>query len=368
MTIFTLVPKASFHVGEPAGSERARVLTYIPADTLFAAIVTAWARLGRVAELLPQITEPQIPPFTLTSAFPCLLNADKTLALRLYPRPLVKLNATQESIQAAGKPLRQANWVSERLFTRLCQGDDVTDACKSTYFAPGGVWIDPEDVGKFPRDKHGKLARLWSAAKDSAVPHVALDRVSNVSQLYHVGRVTLAPRVGLWFAARGLETWHAAFSHALNFLSDAGLGGLRSTGHGAFAYHQTAADLPATSGARRYAVTLSRYAPRNAAEAQATLQAPRAAYKLKRVGGWCVDDHHHSWLRRQVTLVTEGSILGPTAPVPGCLVDVAPHQPTDWQEAATPWPFGPQRAVYRWGYAFTYPIASRACPQEVPYA
>ena len=365
MVTYTLVPRDSFHVGESMGRERTRVLTHIPSDTLFAAIVTAWARLGQVTTWLPHITGAQPPPFELTSAFPCLIDEENHPILRFYPYPLVKLNVPQKQIKATGKKLLKVVWVSERLFERLCRGEDVSDACADPYFAPGHLWVDPDDLDKLPRDKDGKLIHLWTGEKDRTVPRVTLDRVTGASQVYHVGRVTLASHVGLWFAMHSTDILVDAVDTALNFLADAGLGGLRSIGYGAFEYLKVESDLPAISDKGEYAVALARYVPRNIEEAIATLKAPHTAYKLTRVGGWCVDDHQHAWVRRKVMMVTEGSILRQATEGIGDLKDVSPEKPKDWHEDITAWPFGSKRAVYRWGYAFTMPIASKALPQEV---
>ncbi len=361
MAVITLAPKGSFHVGESVGVERQRVLGYIPADTLFAAFVTAWAERGEVVERLTAFTNGS-PPLLLTSAFPCLygLYDNKPRAtLRFFPRPLVKINAAEQAKERVGKRLKEAAWVSEALFWRLCKGEDVGDACQKELFGPGGYWVTAEERAGLPVNAEGDLKPLW---KQWDVPRVTLDRTTNASTLYHVGRMTLREGVGFWFALRGDVS---VIRGALDLLADSGLGGLRSTGHGAFAWSHAEDDL-ADVGASGYAVTLSRYAPRDANEIEAALRVPCAAYRLETVGGWCMDNQHHAWRRRAVRMVAEGSILG--AGAFGHLVDVTPNKPQDWQDDATPWPFGPSRRVYRWGYAFPVGIAAAALPEEVNYA
>ncbi len=357
MATITLAPKGGFHVGEPVGIERQRVLGHIPADTLFAAFVTAWAERGQVAARLAPFLN-GAPPLRLTSAFPCLYDEGPRATLRFFPRPLVRINADHDARERAGKRLKQAVWVSETLFWRLCRGDDVSDVCTDDCFAPGGVWITPQDRATWPLDAEGRPEPLW---KQWNVPRVTLDRVTNASTLYHVGRLSLRENVGLWFAVRGdVSLIHSA----LDILADSGLGGLRSVGHGAFAWGEsTDEDWEQSSADSGYVVTLSRYAPPNAKEIEAVLCAPRSAYRLESVGGWCVDDQQHAWRRRAVRMVAEGSVLG--AGAVGHLVDVTPAKPGNWQDDVAPWPFGPSRRVYRWGYVFPVQIASAALPEEV---
>ncbi len=379
MTIITLAPKGSFHIGEPIGIERQGSLAYIPSDTLFAALVTAWAQTGELARWLPQLSESP-PPLLLTTAFPCLYTGDgehPQATLRFFPRPMVRINASQDSKNAAGKDLKKTAWVSERLFAQLARGDAIDRALLDTRcFGPGGIWVTPEDLPRdaAPKrqsakdekptlcmDAEDRISPLW---KQWDTPRVTVDRVSGASHLYHIGRVTTAEHVGFWFALRGDAALVAAVQRALALLADSGLGGLRSTGHGAFTWDATQDELP-THGQSAYAVTLSRYAPRDAAEVKQALQCPQTAYSLVNVGGWCVDDAQHAWRRKSVRLISEGGVIGNSAC--GRLVDVTPERPRDWQEAATPWPFN-ARKVYRYGYAFTIGIAASALPEEVTHA
>lgn len=358
MAIITLAPRGSFHIGEPVGIERQRVLGHIPSDTLFAALATAWAERGEIEAKLALFRNGS-PPFLLTSAFPCLHDQALRPVLRFFPRPMVQIQAAQEAKDRAGKRLKEAAWVSESLFWRLCKGEDVSDACQEELFGPGGFWVTAEEAEALPKDAEGHLKPLW---KQWDVPRVTLDRQTNASTLYHIGRVTLRENVGLWFAVRGdLEL----IREALGLLADSGIGGLRSTGHGAFKWADMEGDL-ADAGNSGYVVTLARYAPHDENEVRSALQVPCAAYKLDTVGGWCIDNRYHSWRRRSVRMIAEGSVLGVKAV--GWLVDVTPRKPDDWQDEVTPWPFNEARRVYRWGYTFPVGIAPAALPEEVTYA
>ena len=371
MPIVTLAPRGALHVGEAVGIERQKVLTYVPSDTLLAALLTAWAQLGRVAEILPHLQKAD-PPLKLTSAFPCLYTINEKgvqSTLRFYPRPLVHIKASEECKEQAGKKLTQAAWVSDSLFYRLCRGEDVSDACQDEFFGPDGLWCDPSDAHHLAdwRTTRGDLRPLW---KVDVVPRVAVDRVTNASTLYHAGRVLFAHRVGLWFGLRlATDEIEAPLRQALDLLADAGLGGLRSIGHGAFRWGWQDQDLPRI-GQEDYAVTLSRYAPRSADEISHTLRVTHSAYKLVTVGGWCADDQGHPWRRQRVRMVTEGGVIGCRSQPAGWMVPVTPRQPEGWQEEVTPWPFGKNgdgRQVYRWGHAFLLPVA-KAALSEVNYA
>lgn len=176
---------------------------------------------------------------------------------------------------------------------------------------------------------------LW---RSQIVPHVTIDRNSNASNLFHTGRVIYGENCGLWFA---LDRTSDAIRRALIHLSDAGLGGLRSTGHGAFELKEIAQDLVTASDG--WGLCLSRYAPLTLSDVTGGLQASESAYKLVTVGGWCQDDEGHPWRRRSVRLIAEGAIL-PTQ-IKGSLIDV---RPVDVPQFKT-------RPVYRYALPYFIP-------------
>jgi CRISPR/Cas system CSM-associated protein Csm4 (group 5 of RAMP superfamily) len=104
--------------------------------------------------------------------------------------------------------------------------------------------------------------------------------------------------------------------------------------------------LPVKQG---YGICLSRYAPRDSAEIAAALQAPRSAYALSTVGGWCQDDAGKAWRRKSVRMVDEGACLGAAAR--GHLVNVMPDDVMN-------------RPVYRYGLAFCVPVRDAALAGE----
>jgi CRISPR/Cas system CSM-associated protein Csm4 (group 5 of RAMP superfamily) len=132
---------------------------------------------------------------------------------------------------------------------------------------------------------------------------------------------------------------------ALAELGQLGLGGLRSTGHGQFTVQpgeEVAFPERATS---RGLVTLSLYAP-GRSELAAGVLGPLARYDLVVRGGWIASPDGASYRRRELRMVSEGSVVmqPPGTTVLGQLVDVTP------EVMRTVHP------VYRYGYAFTVPV------------
>ena len=332
MAIFDLTVPGALHQGEFVGINREAALDWIPSDSLFAAIVTAWARQGaEVTTRLAGFVKDNDPPFILTSALP------RAGAMRFYPTPSRLPQALFERGLTA-KWVKKIRWLSEGVFQTLVKGQ-MPEHADGNFLHGKTLWLTSAEYDRIKQllvaDDEGRLG-LW---RKQIVPHVTVDRVSNASNLFHTGRVTFARDCGLWFAVRGQADW---VREALGYLQDAGLGGLRSTGHGAFEFKETADDLPGVKDG--FGLSLSRYAPQTEAEIGG-LQVEHSAYKLVTVGGWCEDDEGHPWRRRAVRLVAEGALL--PAGARGRLVDVRPEKPEAWK--------GPMRPVYRSGLAFLTP-------------
>jgi len=321
---FRLDMKSPLHVGE-MGVGLEETLEYVPSDTLFSALVTTWLEMGRhdLVDALPAWSQSD-PPLLLTSAFPCL---GETL---LYPCPLLLMQPKN-----GGKVYKKVRWVSRSLFDQLAAQPTQENLdhlwAQHSLYASGAVWADTGE--------NLDADQTWGRTR---VPKVTVDRVSNASALFHVGRVHFGEQAGLWFAADGDQKWLDALDEALELLADSGIGGQRSRGNGRFAPKKLATPLPtpATQSGTGYQVLLSRTAP-TAAQMDA-LRRPSSSYQLVTVGGWASAPGDRPLIRQRVRMLAEGSIVA--AGGIGQLVDVNPAR----HLVAHP--------IYRYGYGFGVPI------------
>lgn len=339
--IYRLMPAGALHLGIQGFAREGSAMT-VPSDTLFSALVSAWAELGfEPAELLAAFHGPT-PPLQLSSTFPYIGS------VRLYPRPLVRAPLPDSAQQARQK----VRWVSEGLWKHML-GHLPLGASDCTLIEDGQVWALQRDCGAISKSTARSLAHqlCW---KIEPVPRVALDRITNASQVYQIGRVTYRPDCGLWFAARAADdAWRVRLEAGLNLLADHGLGGLRSIGHGAFRWeHWQGAEITEARLAGPYVTNLARYAP-PPSEVSALLDS-RAQYKLDLIPGWFRGDGRN-WRRRSVRMVAEGAVL--RAPVSGQLVDVSPGA------------VELSHSIYRYGFAFPVALDAGAVPpaQEALY-
>ncbi len=343
---YRLTLHSALHQGVQGFAREGAALT-VPSDTLFSALVVGWAHVGVDVDacLAPYLAGE--PPLRVTSTFPYAGD------VRFYPRPL--LRHPQDTNGGDEKGQRSYQWISEALFDRLVQGDQL--AVPTTYGQKQLLWMTEEEQRRLPTSTYVEDDRkVWQV---DTRPRVRLDRITNASQIYHIGRVQYAEQSGLWFAAQAEnDRWFERLEQALDVLADVGLGGLRSVGHGAFTWARwPEAQLPDGAPAEsEYALTLARYAPLGEDEIAHTLLAPRTRYQLRLIGGWSPGDHG-ARRRKSVRMVTEGSLL--RRPLGGRLVDVTP----DIGIADVGHP------IYRYGFAFPVPVAPPSVPtvEEVVY-
>lgn len=306
----------AFHFGQRGLGLEESGLT-LPSDSLFSAFT------ARLADSFPgaldawnAAIEAGKPPLVFGSALPCLGG------VRFFPRPL---RLHREDQKEAGKSIKRLRFVSEKLFRSLIGGASLASLEADVYKLQGGTaWIGRDEIAELPGKGDLQARRFWVVAQR---PRVTIDRVRNVSNLFHVGEVTFAPGCGLWFPMLW-QTSDAAqqqgLQDALFELVEGGLGGERSSGLGqARLLELPPLELPEVGPGGW--MTLSRYLPQ--ADEMAALQDERSVYALQTVGGWLFSPQAKSQRRRTVQMLAEGACLAGALPrpIPGQVADVRPN-------------------------------------------
>lgn len=349
LSVYSLQLRSALHVGQHGvGLEETRY--HIPSDTLFAALVATWVQLGGRAETwcdpFPRQDASGQPPFLISSAFP------RAGGVRFYPMPQADLARLGVAVSERRKDLRRIAFVSEGIFRRIISGQPLAsylcekdeDPRAGLFLQGGHLWLTRDEVPQLPEGmrsyrsadgahRERPLRALWYAMvwAEDKVPRVTVDRTTSASNIFHTGRVSFSEGCGLWFGVCWLapESERAGhqrmFEQALHALADAGLGGERSAGYGAFTWKsQGTVDWPDPAPGQLY-VTLSRYHPRSC-ETPASFTGEGTAYSLQAVAGYLQSPLLASQRRRRLRLVAEGSVLraGDSPPF-GDLVDVRPQ-------------------------------------------
>lgn len=345
---YYMVARTPFHLGERGVANEATSV-YCHADTLFSALCQTLREISgndRLKEFLDTYGG-QTPALAISSAFPYVAAShvfSPSTVMRLYPRPAEPPPGVDDDPEAR-KAVKKIAWLSEPLWRAWLTGE-IPAACLTRANGPepahlrqgGQLWLTPDEAAE---EAHyvGPDSDPESYWKRSDAPRVTVDRVSSASAVYQVGRVTYAPGGGLWFLAQIEEDWRDEIEAALHALGDAGLGGERSNGHGAFALHgphDLPRPLPRPQEKGRV-VLLSPCYPIES-ELPGIVEGEHISYELIARRGWMsspdrvppTDDHEAiagTALRRKTALMfAEGSILRSPdgARTMGKLADVTP--------------------------------------------
>ncbi len=338
------LPGGGFHLGREGLDQESSAETF-PSDSLFAALVAVLLDLeGQEAV---QAFVKSLP--RLSSVFPYAGD------LLLFPMPRVRIISQQPAQPGMVKVLKKLQYVSPGILVQLLSGapmdawlPKIDGTAQGLLLQDGKVWISRQEVQQLPPgwqkldDETLAQKAIW---KTQRVPRVTVDRVTNSSQIYHVGRTTFAPGCGLWFLADVDTQQQSLLDSLLLHLGDRGLGGERSAGYGAFEVEGVAAPpLPDVAQAPRV-MTLSRYNPTEA-ELKAGVLGEQASYELVDVGGWLASPDGPAQRRRRVRMIEVGSVLmqPPGITITGQIVDVRPQ----YEQSGAP-----EHPVYRSGVALT---------------
>ena len=397
MIPYHIQPNGPFHLGR-RGVGLEATDSYIPSDTLFAAMLSTAIEIGlnpddwlsKFSRLefskpsgsekgkLITITVDTVPPFLLSSAFP------RAGQVRFYPAPSLRLwSATMpdEKIECRLKKLKKIKYMSEGIFQKLITNrlryedlppddeQDITDDDKGV-FLQGNLWLMAEEISQLPKQfqykkekgrlvkypsnkKKYKALRKHTVWKMGKVPRVTIDRLTNQSNIFHSGRVIFTPDCGLWFGIVWHDKqYHKILHHILDMLGDAGIGGERSVGHGHFTWEQANTNIAWQAPQENdLFILLSRYHPHTENEI-ANLRDEQVSYDLQSVAGWITSLHASAQRRRRIWMFTEGSVLKKAnqSTVMGDVVDVQPVYDEIFpakKESPDPFP----HSVWRYGLA-----------------
>lgn len=356
---YQLKPKGAFHFGRE-GLEQQTSTESFPSDSLFSALVSMLARVD------PRHVEPflatyldldrQTPALRVSSVFPMVGQ------LPLFPKPRIKIDVDKGNGKddGSGKALKKIQYVSPQILSRMLSGYSMNewtgDDKNARYLQNGAIWITKEEVSQLPKSfqppqnakENGveaqmlKQRRVWD---NYLVPRVAVDRISNQSNVYQTGRTLFYEGCGLWFMAEVQDQEvEALLDELLVGLGDIGIGGGRSNGHGGFEVVKmlTVPEISSREGSR--VMLLSRYCP-DAQELENGVLAGESAYELVDVGGWINTMEVQANKRQRIRMIEAGSVLQ-AQELRGTLVNVTPSHPQ-------PHP------IYRSGIALTIPAGGK---------
>jgi CRISPR-associated protein Csm4 len=328
LTICKIEQGAPFHMGtkETILEETSE---YIHSDTLFSAICNAYRLLygkDKLEELLNLYIN-NAPPFLLSSAFPYIGGSSDVL---LFPLPKsVDLGKYVDD----RKKYKKVELISKSIFLKIISGEINETFINDCHLIQDNrvLIAGIENIGK--GDK-----KIWASRE---VPRVAIDSITNTTNIYHVGEVVYSAGCGLYFL---IDFKNPEFiekvKSAIRVLGDEGIGGERTYGKGLFKvknFELIKFDITSNNNF----VTLSLYYP-----GQEELNGLNGDYDLVKRGGWIYSIDGISMRRKTVRMFVEGSVFEKPSESYGKLISVTP--------------LNCLYKVYRYGYAFPIPCVVKA--------
>ncbi|RAM52119.1 MAG: type III-A CRISPR-associated RAMP protein Csm4 [Hapalosiphonaceae cyanobacterium JJU2] len=326
----------------------------VRSDTLFSALITAYARLfgsDAVSNLLQQFLEqPDKPPFRLSSTFLYQQVGDKTVDY--LPKPLRKPSNYPNDDSGIFKTYKKLSYLPVEVWNRWYQEDGFTSS---------GTNSDHDQLIQETTSKsNGNLRKscLFSYGKGFEkvlVPKIGVDRITRATNLYHTGFVQFNSETkkqsGLYFIIQFPkinDTLENQLKVALNWLKEEGLGGERSSGSGQFKFKWF--EFNQLSKIWQKILT---YPQQNHCSLISLLwEYPiseslleDSSYELQKRGGWIYSTSGHQLLRKSIQMFTEGSVF--KSQPSGKLADVTPDRFKQYRN----W-----HPIYRSGISLSLPI------------
>lgn len=223
-------------------------------DTIFGAFCVAIKEIygeERIAEILGKFKK--LPPFLVSSAFPCVESKQKKVYF--FPKPiedLEKLENFEKYIDSA-KALKKARYISEEIFNEW-----INDKIDGTRLL---LNLEKYHIKKgllFPKERE-----LRFEIKSTTIPRNQINRLSYSSENIFYFEGAYYKNINLFFILRIYEDeYEYMLKSALRFLRDRGFGADISVGKGHFELDDFSEStiLETPSDGERF-ITLSRYRP-----------------------------------------------------------------------------------------------------------
>lgn len=272
--------------------------TTLSSDTLYAAVMSAWATLGKSEWITPE------PAFALSSLFPYYKQGEQVRYFLPKPTGVLKANDNP----SAHKEIKKVRYVEAELFAQWAKGNPIEP---NTEHLAGNFYLKTPLVDK-------ERAAIKGFISSEVYPRVRVPREEGKdAKPYYIERIWFAEGSGLYCLFVGDDADYRKVKTALNFLQHEGIGTDRHVGNGLFELEDIA--LPESfsfnAADANYLVNLSLFCPESPEQLESLL--PEAdsniAYELVQRGGWITTEPFLTLRKKHVHMFREGSVFARNA-------------------------------------------------------
>ena len=294
------------------GQEYIHAQKYLSSDSLYAAIVQAWAKLG-CGQALDYLKEHEgLMPFQLSSAFPFL--NDEYFFPRIM-KPLLPEDNNDSAFSDYRKEIKELEWLNSELFFKWCDSLE------------GKVLSNPKQLkDNFLFSKKEQEGYKHSIFKKEVQNRVRIKQEQGDSEPFYFERLHFESNAGLFFIYvdaydnEGYNPWQD-FNLAIKYLENQGLGSDKYSGNGQFTaeaaqnkqgeqlkkvLHQRLGKDLANS---KFCCNLSMFLPENKAQFEEMLSDEDSGFRFQRRGGWISTEGLLQVRKKSIYLFKEGSVF-----------------------------------------------------------
>ncbi|MBM3435110.1 MAG: type III-A CRISPR-associated RAMP protein Csm4 [Bacteroidetes bacterium] len=267
----------------------------VHSDTLYAAIISALARTGKLTKDVEKTGDMGC---TISSLFPYTTANDQFIYF--FPRPFLPVKFVNFPIEL-NKKLKKVKWLDQDFFESVIRGEIIQWKNDDEYQISGD-FLSMHDLKDIPIINY------------QTVPRARIPRSREENQgdtvIFYMERVFFTSGSGLYFLASGDLS---LLENGLEILQHEGIGTDRNVGQGTFTVHKASTlelTLPKFTG---YIATLGLLCPESA-QISTLIDGSEIGnciprWDLIQRGGWLTSESETGIRKKSVFMISEGSIL-----------------------------------------------------------
>ncbi len=302
---------------------------YIYSDTLFSALINVYNKIYDDCESIIELFNTG--HFKISSAFLVLENIVQKKYIYFIPKPLIEFDSILDSKNS--KEFKKTKYISLEVYNLICKNISVKNGIISTNlnFNDKSQFSIIDDMYCILKNEIDCNLSGYKPIANVTLPKVFVNTEQTTDKFYHEtnillntyynnGEPLIIPHFYFLMYCDELDTEiYKKIISALRVLCDEGIGGERSTGKGGFKGIEII-DFEMNIIKSDYFMSLSLINPLDQSEFNKCV-----FYDLiKRGGGSLGQEGNPDYHRKQVTMISEGSIINGN--INGRLTDISPNK------------------------------------------
>lgn len=277
---------APLHLGNhrPESYEKSEVILH--SDTIMAAIMNAWARMGKNEWIYDYVEHPD---FVISSAFP--FQEKEGEKIHFFPRPLLRWEIEYDPDYS--KKIKKVSWLDQHFFEILIKGEDLAEL-ENDYSLIQGEYLSVRAIGGnlIKREMQDRVVvpRDYSIEKDA--------------RPFTMERLRFRDEAGLFIL---VDQENERLRNGLELVQYEGFGTDRSVGNGLFELEEGDLEVSCPEGTDM-SMNMGLYVPESESGLKQQLS-ENASFGLLKRGGWVTSENYLQYEKNSVYMFAEGSVL-----------------------------------------------------------